>query len=156
MTEAQVGRSQGQVTTVHVEDVETRPGWMKTTMKSNLGTQFPSTENLSLPLRRTHARAPIPEPLLPGPSRNQTSRSQKIRKTTRTVYVTDLSAEANTGIDVTILTRRNIEEDGAKAIWTPHQHPSGMYCHLSLVAPLAHHTGPGRLRSGTMTPKSRL
>lgn len=154
MTEAQVGRSQGQVTTVRVEDVGTRPGWMKNTMKSNLGTPFPSTTTIYLPLRRTHARAPIPEHHLLGPSRNQTSRNQKIRKTTTTVYVTDLSAEVNTGIDVTVLTRRKIGEDEAKAIWTLHQHPSGMYCHLSLVAPLAHHTGPGRLRSGTMTPKS--
>lgn len=156
MTKAQVGQSQGQATTVRVEDVEIRPGWMETTMNWNLGTPFPLTTNLPLPLRRTHARAPIPEPHLLGPSRSQTSPSQKIRKTTTTIFVTDLIAEANTGTDGTVLTKRTLEEDAARAIWIHHQRPSGMYCHLSLVAPLAHHTGPGRLRSDTTKQKSRL
>lgn len=124
-------------------------------MKWTLGTPFPLTSNLPLPLRRTHARAPIPEPHLLGPSRNQTSQSQKIRKTKTTIFVTDLTAEGNTGIVGTVLTKRTLEEDEAKAIWTLHQRPSGMYCHLSLVAPLAHHTGPGRPRSDTMKQKSR-
>lgn len=155
MTEAQVGQSQGQVSTVRVEDVETRPGWMKTTMKWTLGTPFPSTTNLPLPLLHTHARVPIPAPHLLYPSRNQTLRSQKIRKTT-TVFVTGLSAEGSPGIEGTVLTKRTLEEDEAKAIWTLHQRPSGMYCHLSLVAPLAHHTGPGRPRSDTTRPKSPL
>lgn len=154
MTEAPVGQSQGQVNAVRVLDVEIRTGWMmRTTMKWTLGTPFPPTTNP--PLRRTHARAPIHAPRLPGPSRNQTSRSRRIRKTMTTVFATDLSAVRNTGIDGTFLTRRTLEEDEAKATWTLHQRPSGMYCHLSLVAPLAHHTGPGRPRSDTMIPKSR-
>ncbi|KAI7786989.1 hypothetical protein LA080_001781 [Diaporthe eres] len=115
--------SHGQVTTVRVEDVETRPGWMKTTMKWTLGTPFPSTTNLPLPLLHTHARVPIPAPHLLYPSRNQTLRSQKIRKTT-TVFVTGLSAEGSPGIEGTVLTKRTLEEDEAKAMWTLHQRPS--------------------------------
>lgn len=154
MTEAQVGQSRGQVTTARVEGVEIRPGWMKTTMKWTLGTPSPSTSNL--PLHRSHARAPVPEPRLPGrPSQNQMSRNLKIHKTA-TVFVIDSTAEENTGIDATVLTGRTLEGDTAKATWTPHQRPSGMYCHLSLVAPLAHHTGPGRPRGDTTNPRSLL
>lgn len=153
MREAQGGQSQGQVTTIRVVDAENRPSWTKTTMKWTLGTRFPSTTNLLR--RRIHARAPTPEPHLLGTSRSQTSRNQRIHKT-KTVCVTDLSAEENTGIDGMALTRRTLEEDEAKAIWTLHQRPSGMYCHPFLVASLAHHTGPGRPRSDIMTPKSRL
>ncbi|KAJ0113923.1 hypothetical protein J7T55_010167 [Diaporthe amygdali] len=85
------------------------------------GTLLLSTMNFFL--RYTHARALSPEPHLLGTSQNQMSRNQKTRKTT-TIFVIGLSAEENTEIDTILITRRNLEEDEAKATWSPHQRPS--------------------------------
>lgn len=134
-----------------VEEMKYQPGPKKTMMKQTLGTPLLSTRNP----RHGHSRgrAHVPEPRRPGVSpMNRMAQCQRSHPWRTCAIDSNLATLAGSA---TSPTAESPDGDAAKAMRIPHRLPSGMYCHPSLgAATPAHHTGSGRPRKVTTTPRS--